>query len=600
MRLPVWVGARSASDSSYVGGRQPFTYSPGPDETYYLSFAENFVAGGLGLSVDLAFMDPLYGYFLGLLFYFTDENLFALYAIQVFVDVLTVAVIYSAGKLCWSHRAGLLAGYAYALTATAIFFTTTVLKPTLASFYVACWILLTMQLNGGRGLDSCFLYGVFLGIGIALRSNFLLLAIAGLGLSVVLAKCEADGAWAPLARRLAICLGLLAIIALLAGRNHSISGESKLLPANGGVVLHQLYNPDNPFALEFYPSFVGYGSPTSIMKGYQREAEHRLQRPISIYEMSGYWRKQAIGFIAEAPYGLIWNMWRKTCEFFSYTEMANNRSFNLERQFSTILNLLPNSIGVLLALGLPGLVLIGSRSRCYMIVCFAPLAVVFVTFIVFIAASRFRMHGMPVLAIGTGVVIAALLDDTFIMRRKLKVMAGVIVLALCSVAASVSTRSEMDKPLSLAWAYVNMGDPDKAQDLIGGTTGGTVLSAGELELLGFISLRKGNLDKAIEYYTQAAKLLPDRHVNHYNLSLVYAEFDQPALALKSVERALNLVKLPEYLYQKARLLELQNQYRDAIAAYQELLESAADKPDADRYRQQAVDSLTRLEKYIAH
>ncbi|MEH6607995.1 MAG: glycosyltransferase family 39 protein [Halioglobus sp.] len=572
----------------------PITYYPGPDEAFYLAFGADVAAGGLGLSGDFAFMDPLFGYFLGLLFYFTGENLFALYLVQILIDVLTVWMIYLAGRHCWGHRAGLLGGYSYALAATAIFFTTTALKPTLAALFVSCWVMTTLRINEERGAVRGLYYGLLLGLGVALRSNFLLLAAAGLCLSVFWIRPGVAGKLHFGSRHIAIGLGFLLVLAVLAGRNHHISDEWKFLPANGGVVLHQLYNRDNLQALEFHPEFVSYGSPVSILTGYQSEAERRIQRDISVYEMSGYWRDQARDFVAENPGVAISNILRKAIEFVAYSEISNNRSFNLEREFSVVLNILPSSFGVLVALGLPGLMLIGLRNKRNLVVCLIPLAIVFATFVIFIAASRFRMHGLPVLAVGTGVSLAAISDSDFSAMRKRILIFCASALFMLSFVATFYTRTEAERSLSLAWGFVKMGSPEAAYTLIIENQKKGALSPSELDLLGYISLEQGDNNSAIDYYSKAAGQSPTRHISQYNLSIAYSRSGQFLAALRSINAAMVHAYSPEYLYQKAQVFEQMGATEKAAVSYQEIVSMPRGAQQSKVYKQRAVEALLNL------
>ncbi len=573
----------------------PITYNPGPDEAFYLAFGADVMNGGWGLGEVFGFMDPLYGYFVGAAFAVVGENLFVIYLLQLIIDVATVYFVYLAGRHCFSHRAGLFAGGAYALAGTALFYTTTLLKPTLAAFVVSVWTCATLRLGRDGTTFSAVMYGMLLGLAVALRSNFLLLAVAGLMFALVWPRGVTPAEPAKRSRALWVVAGFLLVMVLLAARNHAIYGEWRSLPANSGVVLHQLYNPGNPHSLEYYPEFVSYGSPDSILSGYQREASRRLQGEVSQYDMSAYWRAQALGYIGENPAQVMSGVLRKATEFLSYSEIANNRSYNLERQFSPVLSVLSYPFGLLLALGVPGLVLIGYRSRRDLLICLVPLLTVFATFVLFIAASRFRLPGVPILAIGTGVALAVVFDGQTRAAVRLRLLVAASIAFLVSVVAASYASTGNDNRVALAWGYVKMGSPDRAIEMLT-PNGGEPLTPAGLDVLGFVALQQNDNGAAAGYYARSLALSPARHISSYNLSLAYTRSGNFPEALKAIESALAVAELPEYRYQQAQVFEHMGLTERAASIYGALITSPSDGQDGSGYSglaREALDAMGR-------
>ncbi|MES9904581.1 MAG: glycosyltransferase family 39 protein, partial [Sedimenticola sp.] len=127
-------------------------------------------------------MDPLYGYLLGLLFTLFGKNLFLIYFFQVILDTVTVGLVYLVGKELGGSKVGLLAALCYGVAATALFYSTTILKPSFSAFYVTLWVYIGLRLWESGTLWGWLGYGLFLGLGVALRSNLLLMALAGLAI----------------------------------------------------------------------------------------------------------------------------------------------------------------------------------------------------------------------------------------------------------------------------------------------------------------------------------------------------------------------------------------------------------------------------------
>ena len=109
----------------------PLLYMPVLDERYYVGLGRA-IAGGKWLGEDgLFFMDPLYGYFLGGLFFLFGDNLTTVRLIQIGLDSLNILLIYGIGARVHTRRSGILAAFLYALYPVAFFYSLLILKTTL-------------------------------------------------------------------------------------------------------------------------------------------------------------------------------------------------------------------------------------------------------------------------------------------------------------------------------------------------------------------------------------------------------------------------------------------------------------------------------------
>lgn len=155
----------------------PLTYQPGPDEDYYLRFGEAVAAGQGADSPEFTFMDPAYGYLLGGIFKLAGVNLFAVYLLQTLLDTATAYGILTIGRLLGRSRAGLYGALLYGITSTAIMFCTTLLKEVWVTSYLTWWVVGALRLIRGERKWAWALFGLYCGLGVALRANLLLLAL---------------------------------------------------------------------------------------------------------------------------------------------------------------------------------------------------------------------------------------------------------------------------------------------------------------------------------------------------------------------------------------------------------------------------------------
>lgn len=556
--------------------RNPMTYNPGPDEGFYLQFAGHIAQHGLPIPTDFAFMDPLYGFMAGALFALAGESLFALYLMQTAIDLVTVWLLYRCGIELNRPRAGLIAALLYALCATAIFFTTTALKATWVAAFVVTWTWLALRAARQPGIASWLSLGLLGGVGIALRSNLLLLApLTILVLPFVARHCGTP--WRGLYRPgLGLAAGYLAPLILLAAHNASLGLGWTPMPYNGGVVLHHLYNVENPRALSTYPSFVDYRHPMEIWHGYRREAERIAGRPLAPAEISGYWRQAALAYIAEHPAQSLGNALRKLKEFLAYPEVPNNRMFTHEVQYSPVLRNLPTPFGWLLALGVPGLMLLLAADRRTVLI-LIPLAVCVATVMVFFAESRFRFHIVPTLVLGGGVFVDQCLRWLH-ERRAARLMAGTataLAMGLLSVALAAGTPPHSFDPSREAWGYLRMGRPDTAKTLATASIQAGQSNAGIQELLAFIATEYDNdHPTAIAHLNEALELNPASHTARHNLALSLKATGDIDAAIAAIDAVIAQTALADALLLRGELMEHSGRTDEAIADYVRLTEGS--------------------------
>lgn len=533
----------------------PMTYNPGADEVFYLNFGKDVASGQYGLSSDFIFMDPLYGYFIGLLTWIIGQNLFLIYFVQVIVDIFTIYFIYAIGKFFWDQRAGLIAATLYTFCGTAIFYTTTILKPTLVSFYIVLWIFLTIRLLQIKNIFAWLIYGVFLGLGVSLRSNLLLLVVSSFFLIPLMAiKNNFNNNL--LKKIIAAILGFSMMCFILGARNTYISGHWSVFPPNSGIVLHQVFNNQNLESVHFVPDFVSYRTPAEILSGYKKEAEKRTGKGLTVYETNNYWRNQALDYIQSNPGIVLRNIFRKAKEFTAFKEIQNNRFFNEESFFSPVLRHLPLPFGFLFAMGLPGIILLTLRNRVISLPVVFAVASVFFTFIVFFATARFRIHGLPLFAIGSGIFITYIFDwKNREIYKTLAVLIFSIMLGILTIWNGYQIIQKQTNLMDFAWGYIKMNQPEQAKHYALLQIEANPENAGPYELLGYTALNSKQYEKAISLYSKAAILAPQHHIAQYNLALSLSKTGQFKKALTAINLAINIASLPEYLSLRDQILK---------------------------------------------
>jgi 4-amino-4-deoxy-L-arabinose transferase-like glycosyltransferase len=526
----------------------PLSFQLSPDEDYYMRFALSVAQGNGGSTAQFAFMDPAYGYIAGMVFRIFGGSLFALYILQILLDTFTAFCLILIGRELQRPRAGLLAGLVYGFTVTGLLFCTTMLKTIWVANFMTVWVLCALMLLRKPKICGWLLFGLLCGYGIALRSTLLLMAGLALLLLPWLSMVQTRRAPREVARAaVMLILGLVLPVTLLSLRNLRAIGSFSPLPTNGGIVLHQRYNPDNRNADNWIPSFVSYWHPTDIYRGYSGEAQKRLGRKLTPREVDSYWRGQAMDYIFSHPSHVAGNILRKFVLFVAYPEIPNDRSLADERLFSPILRILPSPFGWLFALGTPGLVLLLLRDRRAWLL-MAPIATMLITVILFDSIDRFRFQAVPIFALAAALFLEFLYE--YINQQKTK--QAVLMLLACAVLGTVSVSLAGSSPPQpprwdkAVWGYLRMGNQAAAKKL--------ALRAAEEQpdnyriqsALGLIAASEGDYAGAANYYRRAIELRPNSHVDHYRLARLLVQIGLRDEAVEHATAAVRLAPQPEY------------------------------------------------------
>ena len=568
--------------------QSPLTYQLGPDENYYLRFARDVAFGTGGMTAEFAFMDPLYGYLLGLVLRCSGGNVFPMYVLQILVDCSTAYALCLLGRELDRPRAGLLAALIYAFVGPAMAFSTMLLKATWVAAYIAWWMVAILRVVRARRLDAWILFGLYCGLGIALRANLLLLVAAVPLLVAWLRIGRSESRPALLYCGSLWLLGLALPLLLLGWRNAQVSGGWSPLPNNGGIVLHQLYNPGNPHSLSGAPTFVRYGEPSEIWRGYAAEAEHRLHRNQTPAQIDHYWRGEAQSYMRTHVLQSLHNAFRKLREFSAYPEQPNNRSYADERLFSPILRVLPQPFGWLLALGLPGLLWFAWRDRRGLVL-LAPVAVGVFTIMVFFAEDRFRFNIIAPFVFGTAIWLGQLVA-WFPSRHWKQLTVSLLVSATLGAWSVVQARTISTMPTDwqrIVWGYLNSGRRAEAERWLAQAAARPQDADAVDVFSGYLALQDHDYPAAILIYQRVLAKGLGGHESWHKYSLALEHEGRLPEALAAERQAWRLGTNYQYLFRIAILLQQSGEIEAARNIYLQI----ATHPEAGIWQQQARTRL---------
>jgi len=519
---------------------------------------------------------------------FSGGSVFPMYVLQIIVDCSTAYALCVLGREFDRPRVGMLAALLYAFVGPAMSFSTMLLKATWVAAYIAWWMVAILRTIRSRHKAAWILFGIYCGIGIALRANLLLLTALVPVLVPMLRDHRAEFRHSLVWCGSAWLFGLALPLLLLGWRNAQVSGGWSPLPNNGGVVLHQLYNAGNPQSRQGAPTFVRYGEPSEIWRGYAAEAERRLHRSLTPTQVDHYWRGEAEHYMRTHVSQSLGNTMRKLREFCAYPEQPNNRSYDDERLFSPVLRILPQPFGWLLALGLPGLLWFTWRDRRGLLL-LAPVAVGVFTIMVFFAEDRFRFNIITPFVFGAAIWLAQL-AAWWRTRKWSHLGTSLLISAALGLWSVVQARAISETPTNwqrIVWGYLNSGRRAEAERWLDQARARPRDAAAVDVFTGYLALQDHDYRAAILAYQHALPLGLGGHESWHKYSLALEHEGQLQAALAAEQQAWRLGTDFQYLFRIAYLLQRSGKIEDARGIYQQI----AANPGAGRWRQQAAMQL---------
>lgn len=539
----------------------PLSYQLSPDEDYYFQFASHIADSIAGLELghpeEYFFMDPLYGYFMGVLFGFMGKQVIPMFFFQMIVDLSTGYFIYKIAAIIANRRLALLGMLLYFMLPLSIMFSATLLKVTFVTWFIAFWLWLSLMVLSTRRLLVWFAYGVFLGLGVALRSNLLLMGVGSLGVIIgqrFLNAQRVEGRMRFEFLKPFICLlfGFAIVLVMLLARNTKYIDHISITPFNSGVVLHQVYNAQNTSAQFYVPSFVSIRHPVYIMKAYWHEAEQRSERVLSASEMNQFWIQEAKAFIFAQPLLVLENAAKKMALFFARRSIADGRSLEEEKMFSRLLGFLPNFTFLLAAFGLVGIISARVPITTKLLL-LLPIVTSAAIFSGVFAIERFRFAVTPVLAIGTVLGLGECLRRTIYFKCSY-LLAGVILLTMGFMAERSIPAHEI-KWQNIAWGYLKSGQLEQAQEIATHRLDKPADALAGMEVLGYLANIKGDYNEGISWYKKAIAMKADSDVNYYNLSVAFEKLGRIQEALNAMDKAIQLNSSEHYERRRLKLRE---------------------------------------------
>ncbi len=377
------------------------------------------LAAGKGEAAEVYTLAPLYPWSLASVYRIFGPSYPIVYILQAALGLLNIGLVHSIGRRVFGDRVALIAAVMATLYGSFMFMESKLMSTTLALTLGLALMRLLLAAADRRSASLWGACGLLLGVTALARPETLLFApLAAWWIHRVMtgsapatapgrARPEAPSRAAPVSpwRRwgaAALFLGMIAVpLAPVAVRNARISGEwslSNLISSQAGITFYQSNNA-RASGLYYFLHREGFsGNPKAQAAEEKTIAEKESGRPLSRSEVSRYWMRRGLSWIASDPGGFIALEGRKLLRFLGTYEYSTEYIFHAERQWvlSLWLGFLPfAAITSLAAIGI-----VAARKERW-----PPPALLLALFVIanltvallFYVSSRYRMPAAPYL-----------------------------------------------------------------------------------------------------------------------------------------------------------------------------------------------------------
>ena len=509
------------------------------DAEFYDAWAKA-ILGGDWLGTSVYYQDPLYAYFLAGCYKLFGTNIDAIRIIQCFLDIGTIALLYSIGARIFSRTAGVIAALLAAVYGPFVYYTVLLDKTTLTLFLSASSLLIFLRASSSIRPLALICAGISLGLAALIRGQFMLVTFVFAGwLLIVKRNAFTLGQRAVYAMYL--LLGTSLIIGPIFVRNYYVGKDRVLLTANAGL---NFFIGNNPHTAGNYnePPFI-HGIPSDEYADSKYAAERfsgrKFDKPS---EVSGFWFRQGLAFIFARPGEWLTLVGRKLLLVVNRFEIPETYSFYYFADRYTALSLAWMRYPILLALSIGGFCLVRGYRGAAPVVLFA--GTYAASLLVFFVTSRYRAPLVIGLFPVAGHFLAQLIHVGW---RRL-----VIPICLCIVAFFTShltprwlservIRPGLSTPYSLSGVML-LGQR-RIPEAISALERARSIFPEDSSVWGYLGQAftlKNEPGKAIQAYHEALKRNPFFYEGYNNLASLYFEQGRLADALRALESALKI------------------------------------------------------------
>lgn len=495
------------------------------------------IAAGNILGRGVPEQDPLYAYFIGLIYSVFGHNILLVVLIQAFIGSFSSLLVFYVGKRLFNPATGIIAALLWSIHPVIIFYEGVLMKEGLAVFLtlLALYTIILARDTGYR--RSWFLGGVFIGLAALARGN-IIFVIPFVFLWMV-AECRKDF-FKP---AVVFILGLVIMFIPIAVRNKLVVGEFAISTSRSGINFYWGNNETARGSNFPAPRFI---RTTSVyeLDDFAREAERIIGKEMSNSDISRFWFKRGLDFISGHPYQYLWLQYQKLRLLFNNGEFSDNYQYAYYRRFSHIVNYSPVNFLLIASLGFLGMVLsIRNWKRLSLLYIF--IMSYSLSIIIFFVISRYRLPMTPVLTIFAASALYWLWMKIS-ERRYLILLPSIALLSIFAVfvGKDIPWLTDLNRHEALyreGFDFETKGDYDRAEAKYLEAAKVSPQSYAAHFGLGEIYTIKKRSHAAVNEYRLAVQAMPMSALAHFKLGMAYIDIGSSDEAIREFEASIELV-----------------------------------------------------------
>ncbi|MEW6606699.1 MAG: glycosyltransferase family 39 protein [bacterium] len=320
--------------------------------------------------------NPLYYYFLALVYLIVGTEPFRAVIFQIFVGCGSYFLVYLLGTRIFNQTVGLIALLLCAFYGIFMVYETTILTPVLDTFTLLLSLFLLLKSVEKNSIKWYLITGIVIGLSALSRATTLLvLPFLLLWVLVVFGLKKRF-----LIVSFFILLGTALAISPVTIRNYIYSGKFILLTQSGPITFWAGNNEDSE-GIYYIPPYA------DNLKGKDDE---------------GFWMRDAVRFIKEKPHKYLWLLFKKWTIFWSGYEIPDNDIVYSRFEKSAPLLKLMGQFGLIASLGIMGICLSLRRLNKNILLLFLVMIGYMSAILLFFVMARFRVPFVPYLIIFSG------------------------------------------------------------------------------------------------------------------------------------------------------------------------------------------------------
>jgi tetratricopeptide (TPR) repeat protein len=505
----------------------PFFHRPILDGLFCDRWALGILAGQAPGSP--FYQDPLYPYFLALLYRVFGHDYRVVYGAQLLLGLMVVALVADLARRLFGVRPALAAGALAATYRPFIFYESQIEKTAVALALVTLWLWVSVRALQGRSGSAAFASGMALGLACLTRGNLLVFVVL-LPLFFLFAPSRRlRGGAAAGGRTLgALALaGALAVLGPVAVRNSLLGGELLLTTTQIGQNLYAGNNPANRDGQNGTPPWVRT-SPEFEEGDFAAYAEQVRGRTLTRREVSMFYAGAAMRWAAEDPRSFLGLALRKAALYLSRIEVPDNQDIDFFGRYSPVLKANLPGFGAVFALGFAGMALFGRGSTARVGIT-AFFWVYALATVIFFVLSRFRVLSLPALLPFAGAFAVRFVEALAAAARgegaaraakgAALALAG-LALTLAPVAGVARAVAGAQTLVNLGVQYYEEGDPEAAGKTFREALTIDPSHTSALRSLGVLAFKRGDAEEAFTFLQRVAEINPEDPVGRYYLGML--------------------------------------------------------------------------------